>query len=619
MRQFLVGLLAGVLATGPVAATDAPPRSDADISREAKALVDAAAKEGRFFGAVLVARGEQVLLRHAVGLADRETKVPNRPETRFNLGSIDKAFTRLLIEQLAGQGKLSLDDTLDTYVADYPAEKAKRIRLRHLVEHSAGTGDVFGARYDAMDRSRLRELRDWLPLFVDEPLQFEPGSGNRYSNAGYVLLGLVVEKVTGRPYREVVRERVFDPAGMKDTGARDFDVKDPLMARGYEAHDGGLRDNAGSRPWRGSSAGGGYSTIDDLKRFADAASSGRLGPRVGGLAIAGGAPGINGVLDFMDGTTLIVLANQDPPHALRMADEIRALLPAPGEGPGRRIIRQGGGPRQKPSLTVLPKDGVDVPMLRNRHLPAVHVTIDGQGPFLFAIDTGGAGLARIDAALAAKLGLQKVGEVRSGDPSGRNTKTLPLLALGAIEVGGARFEGVEGSARDFAELPPGEKVDGILGFGLFADCLLTLDYPASRVRLEQGSLPAPNGRDVIPFRSPRGVPSVTLTVAGRDMDADLDAGAQGGIMLPEAEAARLPLSEPPAVIGRARTAHNEFEIKAATLDGDATLGALTLRRPRVEFQPMFEVANVGARVLQDLVVTFDQQRGAVRLASRTGS
>jgi CubicO group peptidase (beta-lactamase class C family) len=617
MRQFLVGLLAGVLAAGPLAATDAPPRSDADIAKEALRLVDEAAATGAFSGAVLVARGEHVLVRHAVGLADREAGAPNRPETRFNLASVNKAFTRLVVEQLAQQGRLSLDDTVADHVADYPAEKGRRITLRQLVEHRAGTGDLFGAKYQAMDKSRLRELRDWLPLFAEEPLQFEPGGDQRYSNAGYLLLGLVIEKVTGRSYHDAVREMVFAPAGMNDTAAYPSDLQDPRIARGY-VDDGSVRRNAATLPWRGSSAGGMYSTVDDLKRFADATRDGRLGARIGGLGISGGAPGINAVLDIMDGYTLVVLANQDPPAANQMAEKIRALLPVP-RGERRMRVGGGGGPRSRPARTVLATGGVEVPMLRNRHLPAVHVTIDGQGPYLFAIDTGGAGLARIDAALAGKLGLKKVGEVRAGDPSGLNTKTLPLLALGTIELGGARFEGVEASARDFAELPPGEKVDGILGFGLFADCLLTLDYPGARVRMDQGALPAPNGRDVIAFRSPRGIPSVTLKVAGRELEADLDAGAQGGIMLPEAEAARLPLAGPPAVLGRARTAHNEFEIKAATLDGDASLGSLVLPRPRLEFQPMFQVANVGARVLQELVVTFDQQGGAVRLTPRAGS
>ena len=120
--------------------------------------------------------------------------------------------------------------------------------------HRAGTGDLFGARYQAMDKSRLRELRDWLPLFVDEPLQFEPGAEQRYSNAGYLLLGLVIEKVTGRSYHDAVREMVFVPAGMEDSAPYPSDLEDPLVARGY-VDDGTIRRNVATLPWRGSSAG----------------------------------------------------------------------------------------------------------------------------------------------------------------------------------------------------------------------------------------------------------------------------------------------------------------------------------------------------------------------------
>jgi len=160
---------------------------------------------------------------------------------------------------------------------------------------------------------------------------------------------------------------------------------------------------------------------------------------------------------------------------------------------------------------------------------------------------------------------------------------------------------------------PVEKVDGILGFGLFADCLLTLDSPGNLVRLGGVALPAENGRDVLSFRSDHGIPSITVRVAGRDMDAHIDTGAMGGVILPESEAARLPLVSPPTVVGRARTVSNSFEIKAAPLDGDVTIGALVLSRPTVEFQPLFPIANVGARVLRDLVLTFDQKNHRVQV------
>jgi hypothetical protein len=163
------------------------------------------------------------------------------------------------------------------------------------------------------------------------------------------------------------------------------------------------------------------------------------------------------------------------------------------------------------------------------------------------------------------------------------------------------------------EMPAGEKVDGILGFGLFAGCLLTLDYPGNVVRMAPGELPPADGREVIAFTRDRGIPTARITVAGREMDAHVDAGFMGGIALPEAEAAALPLLSPPKVVGRARTLGNSFEIKAAPLDGDVAIGGLVLARPTVEFQPVFPMANVGARVLRDLVVTFDQKNGRMKM------
>src|SRR4029079_2748204 len=102
----------------------------------------------------------------------------------------------------------------------------------------------------------------------------------------------------------------------------------------------------------------------------------------------------------------------------------------------------------------------------------------------------------------------------------------------------------------------------------FGDCLLTLDYPGERVRLARGELPAENGRDVLAFRSERGIPSISVRVSGREMEADVDTGAMGGVILPAREAKVLPLAAAPTVVGRARTASNTFEIEAAPLDGD---------------------------------------------------
>src|SRR5205085_11759216 len=123
----------------------------------------------------------------------------------------------------------------------------------------------------------------------------------------------------------------------------------------------------------------------------------------------------------------------------------------------------------------------DVAMTYSNHLPTVQVMVNGKGPFLFGLDTGGAGSLRIDSTLAAKLGLEKVGQVRGGDPSGKNTRLMDVVSIGSVEVGGAKFEGMTAAVRSYNERRRDEPIDGILGFTLFRERLLTLDYPANRL------------------------------------------------------------------------------------------------------------------------------------------
>src|SRR5262249_43644411 len=173
---------------------------------------------GEFSGVALIARDGKPFFHEAVGLADRSFSVPNRSDTRFNVGSIGKAFTQVAIAQLAAQGKLAFTDTIRRHLPEYPSAAADRITIQQLVTMTSGLGDVFADKYDAPPKARLRPLADYLPLSAGEPLLFEPGADRRYSNAGYVVLGLIVEKVSGESYYDYVRRHVFDPAGMTDTG-----------------------------------------------------------------------------------------------------------------------------------------------------------------------------------------------------------------------------------------------------------------------------------------------------------------------------------------------------------------------------------------------------------------
>ena len=604
-----------------------------------RAQLDSLTKADRFSGAVLLAKGDQTLFKAAYGEASRAKHVPNRVDTRFNLGSVNKLFTKLAIAQLVEQGKVRLDDTIDRYLPDYPAEAAHKVTVRHLLAHRGGVGDIFVEAYDRADRSKLRRNADWIPLFQGTPLAFEPGTRQEYSNGGYVLLGAIIEKASGEDYFDYVRRHITGPLGMENTDH--YPIGDiPNVASGYTRHQregakpdaSGWADNTPSRPYRGSAAGGGYSTLEDLFRFTQAMRAGKLLKKetVGadfrefqpdesgnlGLGVGGGAPGINAALEALGPYTIIVLANLDPPAAEMPTQWLSQRLPYDGPPRGERRVRVGGGQHggrsDTPERSRIPPRGVDVPMLTADHLPAVHVMVNGQGPFLFGIDTGGQGSARVDSALAHRLGLEVVGQARTGDPSGHNTRVMNLVQIDALEIGGARFEGLSAAVRDYNEPRAGEPIDGILGFGLFHQALLTLDYPGARVRIEPGELPAADGQEIIPLRLDRGIPSVALTVGPVTIDADVDAGAMGGFMLPASMIGQLKLAAPPKVVGKARTVSNEFEIQEARLDGAVKLGRHEFAGATVGFQPVFPMANVGSRVLRDFVVTFDQKNARVR-------
>jgi len=314
------------------------PLSEADIAAKTEAYLEDLVARDEFSGVVLVAKGDTPVLERAYGLASQEYDVPNRADTRFNLGSINKFFTRIAIEQLAGQKKLSLDDTIGKYLADYTnKDAAAKVTIAHLLEMTGGIGDFFGQKFDATPKDRIRTLADYLPLFADQPLHFEPGSKREYSNGGYVVLGLIIEKASGQDYYDYVQENICRPAGMTRTGHLDADIPAEDVASGYtRAWDGKehpgepRRNNLYTRPARGSSAGGGYSTAEDLLKLVTALESGKLAApeaarfAANGMGIAGGAPGISASVETLPkkGYTVIVLSNYDPPTSEKVARKI---------------------------------------------------------------------------------------------------------------------------------------------------------------------------------------------------------------------------------------------------------------------------------------------------------
>ncbi|AWW73525.1 hypothetical protein CD351_03675 [Erythrobacter sp. KY5] len=230
-------------------------------------------------GSVLLARGEDVEFSESFGLANRSSGQRNTIETKFNLASIPKMFTATCILQLVEAGAISLDDTVGMHLPHYPGrDAAERATIAHLLMHRSGIGNYWQALAE-LDGPHPESHRDYLPLFANIPLEHEPGSAFSYSNGGYVVLGLIIEAVTGKSYYEHVQRAVFDTAAMTRTGNWRQSEPIPDRARPYmrsEEKPGQWEDCSARLEPRGSAGGGAYSTVGDLHRFALALTRNRL-------------------------------------------------------------------------------------------------------------------------------------------------------------------------------------------------------------------------------------------------------------------------------------------------------------------------------------------------------
>lgn len=311
-------------------------------------------KNDQFSGAVLIARNGKVLLQKAWGRANRETGALNTLDTQFRMGSMNKMFTSVATLQLVEAGKLALNDPIGKYLTDYPnKDVASKVTVRHLLTHTGGTGDIFGPEF-VQNRLTLREHGDYLKLYGSRALTHEPGAEHRYSNYGFVLLGALIEKVSGVSYYDYVRSRIFEPAGMTSSDSLPESEKVKDRSIGYMKREGQWVPNTDTLPWRGTAAGGGYTTAGDLLRFAQALESGRLISKAmlaeatkpqaedygygfgmegeGALKSYGhngGAPGMNGDLRVFPqlGYVLVSLANVDPPVASRLLGFYELRMP----------------------------------------------------------------------------------------------------------------------------------------------------------------------------------------------------------------------------------------------------------------------------------------------------
>jgi predicted aspartyl protease len=248
--------------------------------------------------------------------------------------------------------------------------------------------------------------------------------------------------------------------------------------------------------------------------------------------------------------------------------------------------------------------------------PFVMVMVNGKGPFRFVIDTGTGGEAFVTRELAAQLGLPVTGQVRLSDPSGQGAQRAPIVSIQSLKVAGVEFTAVKAVEHSLSE-QDGE-CEGLLGFRLFRDFLLTIDFPNRRMMLASGALAPDGGQNVLPFRMPEGIPIVAMQIDGMSVDAQVDSGG-AGLSLPEHLVSKLKFASVPAAFSNSESLSTRFQIKAAKLDADARLGGYTFLRPFVEINPAFPLANFGASPMHSFAVTFDQKNGLIRFDARQKS
>jgi CubicO group peptidase (beta-lactamase class C family) len=372
------------------------------MAKELDKYLEQATANDAFSGAVLIARNGQPVFKKAYGMSNKSNSTPNNVDTKFDLGSMNKMFTAVAIAQLVERGKLSFNDTIGKLLPDYPNKAvADKVTVHHLLTHTSGMGSYFNQKFMA-NLNNLKTVADYLPLFVDDQLAFEPGTKWQYSNSGFTVLGLIIEKVSGQSYYDYVKQHIFKPAGMTSTDSYERDKDVPNLAIGYtKAGDNGRLDpsaarrpNTPMRPLKGSPAGGGYSTVEDLLRFSVALqghkllnqkyteiiTTGKVETGAPGRKYAygfgddnsngthivghnGGGPGISANFDMLAelGYTAVILGNYDPPALMPVVKKIREMI-APGPpsasstGPPSQAAPSQAPPTSRNPHAALPPD-----------------------------------------------------------------------------------------------------------------------------------------------------------------------------------------------------------------------------------------------------------------------
>ena len=250
--------------------------SNTTISEVINKYVKAEAKHDFFSGAVLAAKDGKIIYQGAFGYADKKKKIPNTINTKFCVGSVGKTFTGVLIMQLVEQGKIKLTDTLEKYLPDFPYKEKSKIQIRHLLNHTSGLGNYFSHKDYKSMIPVLRRIDHALKLVYEQKLLFEPGTKYQYSNSGMLILGAIIEKVTGMDYKEYLKKQLLNPTGMSDSGIYYPEDNVPNRAIGYSKTSDGNYVIETKNEFPAFSDGGLYSTVQDMLKYDTALRENRL-------------------------------------------------------------------------------------------------------------------------------------------------------------------------------------------------------------------------------------------------------------------------------------------------------------------------------------------------------
>ena len=273
--------------------------SVSEFVQELDAYLETNTEKDIFSGVVLVAREGKSIFKKAYGMADRERNISNQVNTRFCIGSMNKMFTAVAIAQLVEQGRLSYDDLIGKYLgAEWIlSEVGEKVKISHLLSHTSGIAEYLTDEFFISSADIYRTLEDYKPIVKEKSLTFKPGTRWEYCNTGFILLGAIIEEVTDKDYSDYIKEHIYDPAEMDNTIVFDPNKTLPNLAMGYEKV-----QEEGKAFWRktafagninGQPSGGGFSTVDDLLKFAEALRSDLLISRESKELLMSAKPGLS--------------------------------------------------------------------------------------------------------------------------------------------------------------------------------------------------------------------------------------------------------------------------------------------------------------------------------------